>query len=649
METKNKAILTLIEKLQNEGIYLHEILNISEKESEEYINGNRNFTEDEIKSILSFFENVTYEVISDESNIDEIVSNAKIRPIILKLRYLNKYLNENKDINLSNVLSISDDKLKNYLNGKEILTKRQVNYICRFFMLDSKYLLDDDLSLPIYEDLKVDEDLYKVLIEEQENSLRIYKHKHFMARNYQVLPLKKRIQLIVSTILITLPMLIYSIFCMTQVVEDKNNDIIKYKQGSENTIYDTYDDEQVTLHDKLQTTSKETNQDAYYCNVTIGTTLYRIFDISPDSSSFSVKMELYFYFDKDEFNSMFKHYAEDALYNEVSTCYESDTNDTFDTTISFSDWINSHSAYFDSWCLKHASEYYPGDNSSNLYMDKNSMFTIGNGSITANTISYITELEEIKQDTKTICYQKVELEASFVKSFDSVRYPLESVQFKMYIQPTLDANYIRYLPDYRTNSNGETYSGFSTYFNIAGGYRLINNTDDIKNLSLKLNYYEQVNNEPLLENYPTTIKTQLEIVVRANRSGISLFLKAFINLFSVIIWIIIAFYNQSYNGENSIGMLGTGLFGVISSMIVGLSLMSDSGIFSIITMINIFTLAVIMIMAYHSISQVRSQTKKDNIMISYNNVKLRILFVAIVICSIFMFVGIPCASYMFGL
>ena len=114
----------------------------------------------------------------------------------------------------------------------------------------------------------------------------------------------------------------------------------------------------------------------------------------------------------------------------------------------------------------------------------------------------------------------------------------------------------------------------------------------------------------------------------------------------VVIWIIIAFYSQSYTGEDSVGMLGTGLFGVISSMLVGLSMVSDAGIFSLITMINIFTLSVIMIMTYQAIAAKRAQVRKDKVLIAYNGIKLRVLFILLTLCTIAMFVVIPAIAYM---
>jgi hypothetical protein len=84
-------------------------------------------------------------------------------------------------------------------------------------------------------------------------------------------------------------------------------------------------------------------------------------------------------------------------------------------------------------------------------------------------------------------------------------------------------------------------------------------------------------------------------------------LQAYINLAAVIIWIIIGFYNQTYAGEDSLGMLGTGMFSAISATIVGFQMLSDASMFSLMTMINIFTLAVILIMTYQAV-QVRRPT-----------------------------------------
>ena len=96
-------------------------------------------------------------------------------------------------------------------------------------------------------------------------------------------------------------------------------------------------------------------------------------------------------------------------------------------------------------------------------------------------------------------------------------------------------------------------------------------------------------------------------------------------------------------------MLGTGLFGVISSMLVGLSMVSDAGIFSLTTMINIFTLAVIMIMTYQAIASKRAKMKKNDILLAYNAIKLRMLFYLLTSATLVMFFVLPAISYMWSL
>lgn len=137
--------------------------------------------------------------------------------------------------------------------------------------------------------------------------------------------------------------------------------------------------------------------------------------------------------------------------------------------------------------------------------------------------------------------------------------------------------------------------------------------------------------------------------MRANRASLSsaTFLTSYINLAAVILWVIIAFYNQSYAGEDSLGMLGTGMFSTISATIVAFQMLSDASMFSLLTMINIFTLAVILIMTYQSVSSKRANAKKDKTLIAYNGIKLRAMFFVLTIGTAIMFIALPMLAYIF--
>ncbi len=544
-------------------------------------------------------------------------------------------------------------KMDRILAGEEEISFGVVNKIASYFFLPPELLLDDERELPDPETLEIDVDLLSVQRNDIENDIERMKQKHFISKNWKMIGYRKRLKLILSVLLISIPLIAYIFFCISEAAYERFDDMRKYEIGSDGLCYDIHDPVQKKYHDDLVSTSKENNADAYYVDVKVGTVLERIKNISSATSSYETRMQVYFKFDKDEFRNMFRHYTFNVLLDQVIDDYYVENPDEKRPVEAFDhkQWVESHRAYFESWVDLHDSQYYPGETPSNVLTDKQTMFTIGNGEFVPDSFGALKELEEVQyydEDgaLRTMCYQKVKFNANFEKAFDSVRYPLDSVQFKMYILPTMDANYIRYVPDYDVTGDGTGISGFSPYFSITSGYRLIN-SDKADNYTLRLNYYYDENNDPAID-FEHTVRTQLEIIVRANRAGLSLFLQAFINLSSVVIWIIIAFYSQSYTGEDSVGMLGTGLFGVISSMLVGLSMVSDAGIFSHITMINILTLAVIMIMTYQAIAAKRAQVRKDKVLIAYNGIKLRILFVVLTVATIAMFILLPCIAYMWG-
>lgn len=572
-----------------------------------------------------------------------------------KIAALAKYLEETHHISLGRAISVSEGKIERILCGENEPSRSIISRIASYFCFPPEILYDDEKELPPFEELELDEDLLSIQRHDAQNEMERLKHKHFFVRNWRVLGYKTRIRLILSILLITIPLVLYILYCGSKVVYEKVDNMRKYREGSvETEIYDIYNPTQVQYHNELQSTSKENNPEAYYVDVLVGTTLEKIKNISSASSNYETRLQLYFKFDKDEFRNMFVHYAQNVLSDQIIDDYYSANSDELrPKEIDAKVWLQDHQEYFDQWVEANDSRYYPGETPSNVLTDKETLFDIGNGEFVADSYGTLKGLEEVQyydEDgrLRTMCYQKVKFNASFEKAFDSVRYPLESVQFKMYILPIMDANYCRYIPDRSKTSLGERISGFSPYFSITSGYRLVKESDDIKNFTLRVNYYKDMNNDPAVS-FEHTVRTQLEIIVRANQAGLSLFLQAFINLFSVVIWIIIAFYSQSYTGEDSIGMLGTGLFGVISSMLVGISMVSNAGIFSLITMINIFTLAVIMIMTYQSIAAKRASVRNDKILIAYNGIKLRILFYVLTVCTIAMFGILPAISYMWTL
>lgn len=312
---------------------------------------------------------------------------------------------------------------------------------------------------------------------------------------------------------------------------------------------------------------------------------------------------------------------------------------------------------------------YPGLFPTTIKNQYNPNFDVGKGlDPTSFTYFYAPGEPYYLQSSKTGAreyrmFQHVKFSVKVSKAYDNPRYPLETAQFWINITPTdwLNVDNLRYVAadvvdvsrDQAAKVNGDydycsidelTYTAMGSDVAFTDGFRSINNS--------KFSSHHEMIEYNVDKDSPRQSHTKYTIVVRANRAAFTAsnflpmtFLQVYINLAAVIIWIIIGFYNQTYASEDSLGMLGTGMFSAISATIVGFQMLSDASMFSLLTMLNVFTLAVILIMTYQAVQAKRAQAQKDKAKIAYNGVKLRIMFYILTICTAVMFIGLPIAAY----
>lgn len=450
--------------------------------------------------------------------------------------------------------------------------------------------------------------------EETTATVAVAKKKPFanIKQDYKQLDKKHKTNMFVTLALILVILFGYFAMCLVMVTSEKNEAIDKYTKDSDmSEIYDKYSKTQTNRHNLLENTT-----DVNYCKVEVGAKVNSISNISAKNGSYNASINVWFVFEKMKFEDMFYNTYVKTLILEEDEVLQ-------------------------------AKDYYPASTTKE-------MFSIGNGSVMVGGRSIIESGKEFERDGRIFVFQEQRLSVSIGKSYDSVRYPLESAQFKIYIKPTMGSEYIRFVPDLSKTeivddnevAQDVWTSGLQTYFSISNGFRPIEETSTISAFNLRVNYYEEVNHDPSIH-FSRNIKTQIEIAVRANRSGIGLFLQAFVNLFAVTFWMLIAFYNTSYNKVHTVDMFGTGLFGAISSILVGLQLVSDSAIFSLITMINIFTLGVILLMTFLTIRTKQIYQKDCEMSKSAQSLKLKGVMFAILLMTILMFAVVPMCSYIF--
>ena len=589
-----------------------------------------------------------------------------MKNINTKIKHLDTYLKKNYNVSLARAIGQSDKSMEKIYKGGAV-PFWIVNKITRFFMLEKCVLKDDKLALPKDDELVYDKELIDVLKGDKDNEWKLFKNKHELSRNYKMLSHGKRVSLFLSLALVCLPILAFAVGCLSWISIDRVNTLNKYKNAEELSEFEKTIQETALSREGLT-----------YVSVNTGSEIEKITDISHSSNSYVARMSTFFDFDQMEFHKMFyrfdegKEFNADNFYNSADLLADNYTpsgDGSSDVYLEYSDNIpdiiqfnfdtGAHPSDKSNKPISLSTLYnerersaFPGEQQSNNFSSNNSEFFIGNGSFVPDSLEVREKGRAYKtEDGSYRFFQKIHFDAKIEKTFDSPRYPLDSVQFHIYIQPNRNSNYVRYNLVNKVLINNEivAFNGFSSSFSMTNGYRRISSNGDIKDLTTRILYYA-VNEESTLKNEDPSswiIKSELEIVVRANKSGMSSFVQAFINIFAVGIWMIIAFFNQSYNKQDSIGMIGTGLFAAISSILVGVSMISDANIFSLITMINIFTLAIILIMAYESIAAKRASVKENKAAVAYRFIKLRVIFYVLVISSLMMFVALPFTAYIF--
>ncbi len=573
-----------------------------------------------------------------------------------KIIHLDNYLFSKYHLYLEDILKDNKDELVKIKNNEDIqINDKLIESISNIFFLDINTLKDDNQELPHDEHLKVDELKIKIAQGDYVNEIERKKNKNLIKKNYSLLSKKMKKKLVINLSLLMLPFALILGYAFTSNVINVNETLNTYKEG------DTLSKAQKEIEDNLLKEDKENPN--LHVDTKVSVVLESINNISSSNSSYNATLVTNFDFDQIDFFKMYYENSKGIEFNKDNFytnedflsdnyCFDSEGTGYLEYKDNIPDILQFN---FDE--LTHMSKdnkptsvstlylemikAYPGEKSSNVFSDKNDEFRIGNGKITPDSLEYQNKGTAYfdKVSSSYRYSQKLHFDCVINKTFDSPRYPLDSAQFKIYIQPTRSSDYIRYI------ANSES-SGFSTYFNITNGYRLIKETSEIKNFNIKLNYYKELDVDTSSSTYnEEIIKTQIEVIVRANKQGFMSYINSFLNIIAVASWLILAFYNQSFNRDDSMGMIGTGFFSAISAILLGLSTVGFANTYSLLTYVNVFTLLMVLIMGFEIIKNRRYTKLQNASLLAYSECKIRILFYFLVIASIFIYILIPGISY----
>jgi hypothetical protein len=402
--------------------------------------------------------------------------------------------------------------------------------------------------------------------------------KHSIKEEWEDLDKKSKIALTVRILTMLLPLVVYIIYCVSYLSADAVNTKAKY-----------YKDPDTNAPSNLTVRTSEvvdpSSSEAFYVNVKCGVEVKAISNISPSNSTFVEQYDVWFDFNVKEFKNMvFKRIYGDNADIRVdidntglasSNCY----TQAYHPNINYASYLPTERMDWNMGGKAQISGAYPKTLVEGKAYDPN---TTADATFDA-------------PDDTTRYFQEKNILTTIHKDFESPRYPLESLQFTGFVTPSMDIKYMRLVPD--------SGSHLSTALSMDNGFNPI--SDTAEQFKTNVYYFTQPNYRPYT-GYDEFIVSELQFSLRANRNaGWNLFMQAFLTLFAVMVWCFIAYFSLTYNHEDVTGTLGAGIFSAVSSILIGVSLLSDAARISLVNMINIFALVVILMMFFVSMNAKR--------------------------------------------
>ncbi|MEG2530903.1 MAG: hypothetical protein RSA59_03605 [Raoultibacter sp.] len=218
-------------------------------------------------------------------------------------------------------------------------------------------------------------------------------------------------------------------------------------------------------------------------------------------------------------------------------------------------------------------------------------------------------------------YQQVRYDVLINKQYWTPRFPLESHQMRIYLEPAANVNTVVFDVD-AENSYANPNLGISgfkmTRFGVAPA----------------IVAYDKTNSNPAFDGFADakTYKTELMTQFEINREDIGLYFKCFVAMYGTTAWILLCLYICTNRRVDPLGMIGSAFFGAVSNIMIGAALVPDALKFGLLEYGNLFGVAIIIAgtAIVIGINYIRHE-RKDNAFAQYYGRIMLVIFVAIVV------------------
>ena len=246
-------------------------------------------------------------------------------------------------------------------------------------------------------------------------------------------------------------------------------------------------------------------------------------------------------------------------------------------------------------------------------------------------ISDILVLED--EHTGDVHYQYVQYIVTINKDYWTARFPLESHQLRLYLEPSYNVN--RVVFDVERDA---------CYVNpnlAISGYEL---TRWDTNVEVIADDHSMLN--PLYDDYedPTVYTTEAMLQLEINRSGIGVYLKCTVAMFGTLGWILLCLYVATFRHVNALGMVGSAFFGAVSNILVGANMLSSALQLGLVEFVNLFGLGIIVASTavVIAINTIRNEIENEAFAQFYGRVMLVLIAILMVAANVLL----PICAYL---
>lgn len=246
----------------------------------------------------------------------------------------------------------------------------------------------------------------------------------------------------------------------------------------------------------------------------------------------------------------------------------------------------------------------------------------------------IDELETVKDyvDENGKHYQRFRIHTTVSKVFMTPRYPLDSHQLRMYIEP-----------NYSIIKVNLTQSQFDDELNpniSVAGY-------DITRMNAGIEYisYESDFDDPELTSEAHVIKSEHMNQIEINRNGFGLYFRCFIALWATIIWCLIMLFAATRHKVDAFEFIPETLFGAAANILVGAALLPESQMLGLLEFGNMWGIFIIIVatIAILTMNRERTHWQNDTFAERYG----RVMLLSCTILAIVGCVALPLSAYIF--